>query len=156
MSKASKDFTVRNPVGTDLAFIYASFLESYRYDSVIGRHCKNHVFFEAYSYVIDQLLIKSKVLICCHPETPECIFGYLIYDGNLIHYVFVKKIFRRLGIAELLFKTAFGDNDALQYSHKTRMCYDILDQPKFNKYKFNPFSLYKGVPEHGKTKATQG
>jgi hypothetical protein len=140
------DFDIRPAQSSDINFIYKTFLTSYRYNSAIGKTCTNTVFFAEYQKVLDSILSKAdaKVLVACHRDEPEVIFGYLIYEPGTLHYAFVKEAFQKLGIAKSLFLNAFGDQgltDQLQVTHKTFCVHDLLERhPNLT---YNPFLLFQ-------------
>ena len=144
----SKEWKFRPPEATDLPFIYSTWANSMRYASLLGKSCRNTIFFKEYAKVIDHILslADTEILIACFPEQPEVIFGYLVYQDNILHYLFIKEAFTRQGIAKSLVQEASRPFDT--YSHKTFVLKHILDRhPELN---YNPFVLYKqGVTQHG-------
>lgn len=54
----------------------------------------------------ERLLKRSLVLIACNPEVPDQIYGFLVVEpmaeAPVAHFLFVKKRFRRLGVASRL------------------------------------------------------
>ena len=138
------DFKIRPAQGDDLNFIYKSTLDSYRYDSHLGKSCKNSIFYPEYQKVLDTILGKSdtKVLVACKPDEENIIFGYLIYEPLVLHYAFVKEAFRHYNIAKSLFTEAFGDGSVtIQVTHQTKSIGELIrDHPQLV---FNPFLLYK-------------
>lgn len=133
------NWNVRPAKPSDIAFIYATWLNSYHYDSWT-RSTQKNVFMNNYKLVIDQLLEKAEVLIACTDIDEDVILGYLVYEPNILHYCFVKEAFRAFGIATDLVKHSGEVNPII--THRTKM---ILPMIK-DRYVFNPFKLYKGVP----------
>lgn len=59
-------------------------------------------------------LHNQSCLVACNPEHPDQIFGYIVFkkgSQNIIYWIYVKEHFRRFGIANLLFKSAYGEQD---------------------------------------------
>lgn len=133
-------YKLRQAIPSDINFIYSTWLDSYRYDSTIGKSCPNSTFYPNYQQVIDNLLKDSDVLVACHDESPEVIFGYLVYDSDIIHYCFVKQAFRELGLAYAMWREA---QFPLTFTHKTLSLEPILIKHK--ELKYNPFLLFQGV-----------
>lgn len=124
-------YEIRLANGNDLPFIYATWLESYRYDSHFGKSHRNNIFFEDYRKVTDLLLQNSDVFVAASTDDPDIIYGYLVKEQpNTLHYVFVKGPFRRWGIAKALFFAAFGaiENRPVYYTHKTYTAMPVIDK----------------------------
>lgn len=143
-----KQWLIRDAVPGDLAFIYNSWLLSYRDDSILALDTSRTIFFDQYSLVVDNLLETSNVLVACKQDEENVIFGYLVYEGKVAHYAFVKEAFRELGIAQSLVAEAFGEGELSQLicTHRTQSSKPIFEDHKFLIY--NPFLLYnKGYHE---------
>lgn len=139
-----KEFNIREGIGSDLPFIFDSFLKSYKKTSFIGRSCRNGIFFDSYRLIVDRILEQSKVLVACHKTEPQVIFGYMIFNKTTLHYVFVKEPFWELGIANALYQEASQSLDQVGFTsmtHKTLMS----DRIQSLKIPYNPFLLYAGI-----------
>ena len=130
------EIRIRGAIPSDINFIYATWLRSYRYGSTTGRSVQNTIFFPEYNKVIDNLLSKSTVLVACLDTDNEVIFGYLVYEANTIHYCFIKESFRGLGIMNKLITS-------LIFKYHTHETY--LGEGLIKKYHliYNPFLLYQ-------------
>lgn len=90
----------------DDPFIYNSWLKSNR-----AKHANMPTsdYFAHYKKLINNLLYKSLTFIACDPKDPEFIYGYIVIrpieDLKIIHYVYVKKPFRRFGVLKQLLKS---------------------------------------------------
>lgn len=139
-------WSIREAFPNELSFIYSTWLNSYRYDSFIGKACRNTVFFSEYPTVLDEILDKAKVLVASFPDSPNVILSYLVYEPNILHYLFTKEVYRKNGIAMSLVVSAFGDllKHGIYFSHRTFTAEPILQ--KYESYlNFNPFKLYKQI-----------
>lgn len=95
----------------DVPFIFATWLRSYRHASAFARKISNEVYFARHHMVIDLILKRagSKVSVA-HPRgEPDVILGYVVSekqpDGeDVVHYTYVKKSFRQMGVASALWK----------------------------------------------------
>lgn len=137
---------IRIACGEDLNFLYSTWLNSYRCDSLIGRSTKKSIFFDEYKRVLDSILsaTKTETLIACLPQDEKVILGYLVFEEGILHYVFTKQDFRRMGIARSLFSVAFGDGVSLpSHTHLTRTGREILKSQSGLTY--NPFLLFSRV-----------
>lgn len=149
------NWTIRPAEGQDIPFIYSSWLNSYRYDSSLGRGCRNQVFFPEYNRVIDRILSREnvKTIVACKTDEPGVIFGYLVFQPGILHYCFVKEVFRKEGVASSL---ALSASPAIQFTHRTTALEPILK--KHPELIFNPFILFKQKPkepQHGETRTTE-
>lgn len=138
---------IRDATETDLPFIYSTWLKSYRYDSLIGKGCRNTIFYSHYTKIIDHILTGSevKVIMAAHLEDPKVTFGYLVYEPHIVHYVFVKEEFRKHGIAKCLYSSIGGLQSHYIFTHKT---FSVMPITKaHNELIFNPFLLFKHFNE---------
>lgn len=139
---------LRNARKSDLDFIYATWLNSFHYDSWT-KSIRKSIFFDHYSKVITNLIKDATIIVACLKDEENVICGYIVSEKpNLIHYLYVKEVFRKLGIANDLYEYSFHKDQDIIITHKTRSVHDIL-RSKEN-IKFNPFLLFKGVQEDGK------
>lgn len=97
---------VREALQTDAPFILSSWFESY---------WKNHarrtgINYEAYrahqDALIKALIVRSKVYVAYPSHLPDEIVGYSVLEGNVLHYVYVKSVYRRMGVATGLVRKA--------------------------------------------------
>lgn len=138
------DFTIRAAVPEDISFIYATWLNSYRYDGLASKGIRNCIFYPAYNKVIDGILKRPdcKVLVAHVRGEPNVVLGYMVSEPGTIHYTFCKEAFRGFGIISALFRESFGDNliDII-CTAKTRGSSDIFNtNPKLV---YNPFTLFQ-------------
>lgn len=134
---------IRDPKDSDISFIYATWLNSYHYDSWT-KTIQKSIFFDNYKLVIDEILINAKIKIACLQNDYDIILGYLVYDEpNIIHYCFVKNDFRQFGVANSLMVESKKHQGLLTITHRTKSVADLLRAK--NNFTFNPFKLYKGV-----------
>lgn len=140
------EWSIRPAVSGDLAFIYATWVNSYQKDSALGRSCKASTFFHEYNQIVDSILDRpeTQVLVAVKTDEPHVIFGYLVFEPHRLHYAFVKRIFHRRGIARSLLEASGVSTRTL--THMTDSMRPILDQHP--EWSFNPFSLYERI-SHG-------
>lgn len=86
----------------------------------------NNKFTEYMGESIRQLLARgSKCLLAVNPDRPEQILGFIVTektskDEDVVHYLFVKDIYRRRGISKALLAEAGIKQDGTAfYTHKT-------------------------------------
>lgn len=136
-------FTIRPAEAEDLNFIYDSFLKSMKYDSNLGKNCRDRIFFKEFPKVIDSILSRSTTLMAIGNDAPYPILAYLIYEGRTAHYAFTKELMRKEGICATLLTHAFGDKRDFFISHKTNTLKPLLLRESFKEVTFNPFINYE-------------
>lgn len=137
-SLQKQDLITTRPVTEgDLNFIYATMLRGLYYgDTWFSRMPKN-IFMENYHKVVKALLSlpSTSVRVACLKEDHEVVLGYAVLGGNhILHYVFVKKAWRGIGIARSLVPTTASTASHLT---DTGLAY-IRKHPEMV---FNPFAL---------------
>lgn len=138
----SEDFTglfdIRDMIESDKNFIYASFLRGLYYGDSWFSLIPKQIFMDNYKLVIEALVNspKTKIVIACLKEDPNIILGYSILseDYQTINWVFVKKVWRKRGIAR-----AILPKQPTSVSHLSDLGRILL--PKFKDLIFNPFKV---------------
>lgn len=115
------DIILRPRVGGDTECIYSSWIRSYCADISIPGPQRSWLF-AAQRSLIHDLLPRCHTLVACQPEHPDQVYGYLVHGpGRVMHWIYVKDIFRRAGVATRLMVEAFGDfKDRIYYTHGSR------------------------------------
>lgn len=143
--KPEQEWSIRRASGNDLNFIYDTWLNSYKHDSLFGKIFRTGFFFDEYRYVIDSILANptTTILIACLPQSPEVILGYLVCNKTHLDYCFVKDAFRNLGIAKSLVNNAYKTTTTPHViTHKTSTLGRVLPIGKYD-LEYNPFILFK-------------
>lgn len=109
MTEAAAPFEppIRPAEPDDVGLVVDTWLEGYRRGSPWARRLTNDVFFAHHGPVVAALLGRSSVLCACDPGDRRVVYGYAVFEpstpeGPAIHWVYVKKIMRRLGIGRRL------------------------------------------------------
>lgn len=128
-----KNIKIRKAISEDASFIFNSWLKSYRKSAFANIVCST-VYFSEHHKVIEKLLQSCDVYVACNVEDPSQLYGYVVSekkDGvDIIHYVYVKHTFRKLGIAKTLYKRIRDNNSACIYTHHTQWAERIA--PRFS------------------------
>lgn len=145
----SIDFDIREACADDIPFIYKTWLESYRYESDLGKayYSRNSIFYSSYKPVIDRLLVRSHVIVANVKDEPNVILGYLAYDKDTIHYAFTKGAFRHLGVAKGLITHAFEGKEPIFYTHRTIMSDGLIRAD--HRFVYDGISLLKTGEHNG-------
>ncbi len=128
--------TLRQYQPTDKNLVYATFLKSLYYGNTYYRSIDQDAYFAGYGKVLNFLTTKSGVdirIACLHDE-PDVIVGYAIVEYGMLHYVYVKTVWRNQGIAKLLLQ-------GLELNSCTHLTTISKDVKILSKLKFNPFLI---------------
>lgn len=120
----------------DRNFILATWLKGLRFGNDWFELIESHIYFAAYHQVIDSILANPETLVAvaCLKEDPEVILGYSIANQDTLHWVFVKKAWRSIGIAKSLVS-----DTTTTVTHVTDTGRSILR--KRPGVRFNPFAM---------------
>lgn len=126
---------IRDARPEDLNLIYATFLRSLYFGESWFTIIPKNIFMEHYHKVIDYIIKKptTTIKIACQKEDHNEIVGYSLYEGDKLHFVFVKKIWRSIGIAKDLVPT-----DIKVVTHLNKVGLSIIRNRPID---FNPFDV---------------
>jgi hypothetical protein len=116
---------IREVTNDDLPFVYSTWLRSYRYNSQFARKLTNKVYYEWHHKAIERILARGATCsIICDEHDRNVVFGYLVWElagpHAIIHFAYVKKAFRNLGLMNQLLQ-ASGKTFNM-FSHYTEFC----------------------------------
>lgn len=114
----------------DLGFVYSTWLKSLYFGNSWFHQIDKVIFFKKYAKVIDDIIRCSSVDVACFVDQPDVIIGYCVHFGPTLHWIYVKKAWRQIGIASLLIPEKITT-----ISHMTK----IGKQLKKEEWKFDPF-----------------
>jgi GNAT superfamily N-acetyltransferase len=118
-------FDIRPGEPEDHAFIYATWLRSYR-DSNAARSLVDdpRFYYEYHHAIIEAILSRGSVTVAVAIGDPKTILGYAVHEPRTLHYVYVKHGFRRMGIAKALLSFPIET-----YTHRSKMA-AVLTVPR--------------------------
>jgi len=116
----------------DEALIYQTWLKGLYFGSSWFSKMDQKVFFQKYRVVINSLLPRSQVFIAALKEEEDTVLGYSVTQNNLLHWIFVKTSWRKMGLAKRLIPDNINT-----VTHLTDLVRPLL--PK--KFKFDPFMI---------------
>lgn len=111
-----------------IPFVYNSWLRSYRHGSSFAKPIESRLFYDRHHQIISRILDRpsTKVFVASPKEDPETFIGYLVveegYGPAIVHFCYVKRPFRRLGVAKALCGAAGLNLNQCVYTHRT---YDL-------------------------------
>lgn len=137
----------RVATNADLPFIWNSWLKSYRDNNGQAKAVGSETYFAEHRKLIGELTARSAILIACAPDFPDQIYGYVVFEAFngpalVLHYVYVKRTYRRFGIASALVAKArevvqHRDDLPVGATHVTRLWHDHL-RDRWGMW-FNPY-----------------
>lgn len=130
-SNLTANLKLRDPSQEDLEFIYATWLRSLYYNNEWFNLIDKDIFFDKYKLVLHALLSRGvEVRIAGFDLDEYTILGYSVYEGDTLHWVYVKKAWREMGVAKLLVKPTTN-----KITHLTKLG-KKLKRPEWS---FDPF-----------------
>lgn len=129
--------TIRLAVPEDNNFILATWLRGLFYGDSWFSHVPKSIFMDHYHKVIDFILQSPNTIIAvaCLKEDQDVILGYSVINSsnNSLHWVFVKKAWRGIGISKKIVP-----NTVNTVTHLTKVGLSIITKKNIQ---FNPFVL---------------
>lgn len=115
---------IRKATEADVPFIFSSWLKSYR-SSFFGQNISTTIFYNEHHKVIERLLKSCEVWIACNDNDSTELYGFIcaeVQQGILIiHYTYVKQLFRTLGIGKMLLRAInYDSSKATIFTHNTK------------------------------------
>lgn len=120
----------------DRPFVLSTFLKGLYYGESWFRLINKDVFMTCYHSFLEKFLDSPgvQVTIACLVEDPEVIIGYSVTTNTVLHFIFVKKAWRNIGVAKMLLPKTVS-----AVTHLTDLGKKLL--PKLPGAEFNPFLL---------------
>ena len=126
----------------DEAFVLATWIKSNR-NSPATRAFPSPIYLIGQRHRIMRLLNKAgtRITVACDSEEPSLIYGYAVWtDDDILHYVYVKSTYRRLGVAKRLLEGK--DVTPILYTHRSPDIWvEQLLRDKYIHYVYNPYLL---------------
>lgn len=106
----------RHVTDADLALIRSSWMRSLR-ESQTHRDVEASVYKTNQPLIINGLIRRSLTIMAVNPEDPTQIFGYVVATPTtsnvcVLHWLYVKSAFRKLGIGSALVREAIHETEA--------------------------------------------
>ena len=94
-------------VVTDLPYIHQTWIRSYK-SAPRSRRMDPNEYWCRQSVTIEKCLQSSSILVArmAGKDAPDTILGWICFAGDVLHYVYVRKVFRNQGVASGLLAEA--------------------------------------------------
>jgi GNAT superfamily N-acetyltransferase len=136
VSDVKAHVTVRAAALEDAPFIFSSWLKSYRQSEAV-KGLSDDIYFDGQRSVINRILLRSACLVAVDPDDASHLYGFICFEEHypnpVLHYVYVKQAYRKLGVASLLMGEMF--NLPIIYSHEGTFKSKLAPGSYFNPYK---------------------
>lgn len=100
----------------DSAFVIDSWLRSYYGHSYFAQEISKAMFFKNHAEVVKRFLLRGSVKLAVKREDPDVILGYIAFEKNKVHYVYIKESFRGFGLCrKLLQENNFFDGTTITH-----------------------------------------
>jgi GNAT superfamily N-acetyltransferase len=115
--------------------VFNKFLLSLRYSNDYFKLIEKNAYFKTYERFIGNLLHRDSAYLrlAVLSDDHDVVLGWALMEPECMHYVYVNRDYRRIGIAKALVKEPFKE-----FSHLTKIAM-LLWSSKFPEAKFNPF-----------------
>lgn len=141
MNELKQSLLIRPAEPQDKNFIFKSWLEVYKSESRFGRDISSHVFYPFHQRVIERIVSRpqTQILVASPKDDPFLICGFLVFEGNVIHYAYTRKAFRRMGVARALVEHTGIDPLTITFTHQT---FDLLSlRDRIPSATYNPYLI---------------
>ncbi len=114
------------PTAEEFAFVFDSWARSFRRSPWAG--CVPNNLWDAVSRECSKGIVdRGARVVVARPDDVARVMGYSVYepDRRVLHFLYVKDSFRRMGVGTALLNEAAPDGD-WTYSHRTRVSQKFL------------------------------
>ena len=96
----------RNATLEDKNFIFSTWLKGNYFGNFYFGEMPQDLYFSEYAAHITKVLQNphTRITIACSDDQPNWLVGFSVYQGHVLHWVYVKKDYRRKGVATLMLK----------------------------------------------------
>jgi GNAT superfamily N-acetyltransferase len=137
-----ENIIIRSKMPSDDDFIFDSWLNNYQATSYFAKRMKKQTFMKYHPVIANAIMDRPSTICKIAGDKDFTIFGYIIaepfHDAPVVHYLYVRPEFQRLGIGKALFE-ATGIKGAFEVSHWTPALNEIHFKHRF--FDFNPYKM---------------
>ena len=126
----------------DIPFVTATWLLNYRSHNPFAGDLRRDVYREQQQTIIARLLRTASGRVACDAGDENVIYGYTIYAPSVLHYLYVKEAFRKMGIGRQLLEAAGAQLPLLSYTHWTDAAQWV--QASDARLTYNPTLAFRG------------
>ena len=126
----------------DDAFVVSAWMRQMRSEPAM-RFVKNDVFFPRERDRISAILARSKAMLAISRDDSSLLFGFIVSERNIVHWVYVKSVYRGMGVGAALLEQS-GISGPLLCTHATELIFgSVRGQKKLDalKVSYDPYLL---------------
>jgi hypothetical protein len=120
----------------DYSFVIGSWLSSYR-ESDFARPIRSSIYFDSLARLIKGIIPRCFGVVAVAPSDESNILGWSAWTGPLLHYLYVKEVYRRNGLGMILLGNA---PDKLFCTHITHAGRCLVEKTGRKVY-YNPYQF---------------
>ncbi len=136
MTLPKKDLiSIRDSLPDDKNFIFSTWLKGVYYGNDWFQEIDQDSYFRNYQKIIEKILARPdvRIQVACLRDDPGVVLGYSVLEGDILHYVFCKEVWRGIGLSNDLVP-----KNIKIVTHLTKPGRAIL-RAKYPNAIFNPF-----------------
>lgn len=126
--------SVRHAEPGDMAFVRSAWFQSFWHETMREKEITFEDYKVGQNRRMDRLIDAGETLVAYAADVPDEILGFAVFGDDTLHYVYVKTVYRRRGIATGLIRSR-----AKSYSCKTPLFRKMKMQLQYNPYAVEDF-----------------
>lgn len=141
------EIVIRNATTEDMPFFFNSLLHNYKHSSPHTRLIPDSAYYKDLHAIITRLIERKGHILkfVALKEDPTVVIAYIWAHEypECVNYIYVKKAFRKMGLAKLLYEAVFKDVPKVSYTFLTYDAGAITQ--KYPHMTYNPYLLDRTV-----------
>lgn len=123
--------TIRAFQPADKSLIFSTWLKGLRYANDWFEQIDQDAYFKHYQHVVENYISRpsTEIRVACLIEDPDVILGYSVFEPGVLHWVFVKPLWRRIGLSRDLIP-----DDIHTFTHLTNIGLKMKKDRIFNPF----------------------
>jgi GNAT superfamily N-acetyltransferase len=126
---------------SDFGHIIKSWMFGFLYSGSYAKGVPSLLYKAEHGRLIEHTIAEcyQTIKVACDPEHEDQILGFLIGSPGILHYICVKKVYRRFGVGRYLIEAGFKNEETSYHTHETAMTHYLGLKSIYNPYIFlNP------------------
>lgn len=128
---------VRRADADDAGMVFSYWLRDHYEHSAFASGIAKTTYMRLHHMLLERVIARSCIWVACDAANPSIIFGFICTEGDTLHYVFVKRRFRGLGISKLLLAVGLPDGAPAAFSHLTDAM--VMLRKRWPLAEYNPY-----------------
>lgn len=137
----------RGALADDEAIVFNAWLLAHRKHGDWPPRLSSQRYFAEHKETIAKLIARSRMLVACNEQRPSQVLGFICWEVDTLHWVFVKQPFRHNGIGRALLVRAFPGPELtasmggaeVRCSHWTMRAEQL--RAAGHRWRYDPFAL---------------